>query len=105
MFYEKAVNNLSSEQRIIYVEKRVNNFLNNAEHKIILCRMLEIVYAENRFYECSKQIRIYSNNAAQFMLLVTTYLSTATMPLNFLFWWFFGLDLKSLYFTMKYLNK
>ena len=32
---------------IVYVEKRVNNFLNNAEQKIILCRMLEIVYAEN----------------------------------------------------------
>ena len=47
MFYEKAVNNLCSEQRIIYAEKRVNSFLNNAEYKIILCRMLEIVYAEN----------------------------------------------------------
>ena len=45
--YEKAMNNLCSEQRIIYADKRVNNFLNNAEHKIILCRMLEIVYAEN----------------------------------------------------------
>ena len=41
------MNNLCSEQRIIYAENRVNNFLNNAEHKIILCRMLEIVYAEN----------------------------------------------------------
>ena len=47
MFYEKIVNNLCSEQRIIYVEKRVNNFLNNAEQKIILCKMLEIVYAKN----------------------------------------------------------
>ena len=48
MFYEKTVNNfLNSEQRIIYAEKRVNNFLNNAEQKIILCRILEIVYAEN----------------------------------------------------------
>ena len=48
MFYEKTANNfLNSEQRIIYAEKRVNNFLNNAEHKIILYRMLEIVYAEN----------------------------------------------------------
>ena len=48
MFYEKIGNNfLNSEQKIVYVEKRVNNFLNNAEHKIILCRMLEIVYAEN----------------------------------------------------------
>ena len=24
----------------------MNNFLNNAEHKIILCKMLEIVYAK-----------------------------------------------------------
>ena len=45
--YEKAMNNLCSEQKIIYADKRVNNFLNNAEHKIILCKMLEIVYAEN----------------------------------------------------------
>ena len=53
MFYEKTVNNfLNSEQKIIYAEKRVNNFLNNAEQKIILCKMLEIVYAENseQFY-------------------------------------------------------
>ena len=48
MFYEKTVNNfLNSEQKIIYAEKRVNNFINNAEQKIILWRMLEIVYAEN----------------------------------------------------------
>ena len=47
-FYEKIVNNfLNNEQRIIYAEKSVNNFLNNVEQKIILCRMLEIVYAEN----------------------------------------------------------
>ena len=38
---------LNSEQKIIYVEKRVDNFLNNTEQRIILCRMLEIVYAEN----------------------------------------------------------
>ena len=57
MFCEKTANNfLNSEQRIIYAEKRVNNFLNNAEHKIILCRMLEIVYAENseQFYLMQK---------------------------------------------------
>ena len=48
MFYEKTVNNfLNSEYKIIYAEKRVNNFVNNAKQKIILCRMLEIVYAEN----------------------------------------------------------
>ena len=54
MFYEKTWNNfLNSEQKIIYPEKRVNNFLNNAEQKIILCRMLEIVYVEKneQFYE------------------------------------------------------
>ena len=53
-FYEKIGNNfLNSEQKIIYAEKRVNNFVNNAEQKIILCKMLEIVYAENsvNFYE------------------------------------------------------
>ena len=61
VFYEKAVNNLcikqriiyvektmnnflNSEQKIIYAEKRVNNFVNNAKQKIILCKMLEIVY-------------------------------------------------------------
>ena len=37
----------NSEQRIIYAEKRVKIFLNNAEQKIILCRILEIVYTEN----------------------------------------------------------
>ena len=48
MFYEKIVNDfLNSEYKIIYTEKRVNNFLNNVEQKIILCKMLEIVYAEN----------------------------------------------------------
>ena len=48
MFYEKTANNfLNSEQRIIYAEKRVKIFLNNAEQKIILCRILEIVSAEN----------------------------------------------------------
>ena len=52
MFYEKIANNfLNSEQRIIYEEKTVNNFLNNTEQKIILCRMLKIVYALNNFYK------------------------------------------------------
>ena len=54
MFYEKTVNNfLNSKQRIIHKEKRVNNFLNNAKQKILLCRILEIVYAENseQFHE------------------------------------------------------
>ena len=48
MFYEKIANNFfNSEQRIIYAEKRVNFFLNNTKQKIILRRILEIVYAEN----------------------------------------------------------
>ena len=42
---------LNTKQKIIYTEKRVNNFLNNAEQKIILCKMLEIVYAENSEHE------------------------------------------------------
>ena len=33
--------------KTIYTEKRVNNFLNNAEQKIILCKIVEIVYTEN----------------------------------------------------------
>ena len=47
---------LNNEKRIIYAEKRVNNFLNNAEQKTILCRILEIVYAENseQFYYIQK---------------------------------------------------
>ena len=48
MFYEKTENDfLNSEQKINYAEKRANNFLNNVEQKIILCKMLEIVFAEN----------------------------------------------------------
>ena len=41
------MNNLCSELRIIYAKKIVNNFLNNAEQEIILCRTLEIIYVEN----------------------------------------------------------
>ena len=57
MFYEKTVNNfLNSEQKIIYAKKRANNFLNNAEQKIILCKIVEIVYIENneQFYLIKK---------------------------------------------------
>ena len=53
---------LNSEQKIIYAEKKVNNFLNNVEQKIILCKMLEIVYAEN-----SEQI--LWENGEQFYLM------------------------------------
>ena len=57
MFYEKTGKNfLNSEQKIIYAEKRENNFVNNADQKIILCKMLEIVYAKNseQFYLMQK---------------------------------------------------
>ena len=48
MFYERIGNNsLNSDQKIIFAEKRVNNYLINAGQKIILHRMLEIVYVEN----------------------------------------------------------
>ena len=66
MFYEKIVNNfLNSEQKIIYAEKRVNNFVNNAKQKIILCKMLEIVYAENSY-------QFLRENSEQFYLLQKT---------------------------------
>ena len=41
----------------------MNNFLNNVEQKIVLCRILEIVYAEN-----SEQILeiVYAKNSEQF---------------------------------------
>ena len=40
-------NFLNSEQKIIYAKKRVNNFLNNVEQKIILFKIVKIVYTEN----------------------------------------------------------
>ena len=58
-------NFLNSEQKIIYAKKRLNNFLNNAEQKIILCRILEIVYVEN-----SKQF--LWKNSEQFYLIQKT---------------------------------
>ena len=56
---------LNSEQKIIYSEKKVNNFLNIVEEKIILCRMLKIVYAKN-----SEQI--LWENSEQFYLMKKT---------------------------------
>ena len=47
ILWENRENFLNSEQKIIYAEKRVNNFFNNDEQKIIFCRMLEKVCAEN----------------------------------------------------------
>ena len=48
----------NSEQKIIYAKKRANNFLNNVEHKINLCKIVEIVYTKNSeqfFWENNKQ--------------------------------------------------
>ena len=54
-------NFLNSEQKIIYAKKRANNFLNNAKQKIILCKIVEIVYTENSeqfLWENNEQILI-----------------------------------------------
>ena len=73
MFYEKTTNNfLNSEQRIVYAEKRVNNFLNNAEQKIILCRILEIVYAEN-----SEQF-LWENNEQFYLMQKTNFMNAVS---------------------------
>ena len=50
----------------------MNNFLNNVEQKMILCRMLEIVYAEN-----SEQI--YVVQKANFMNAVSRFEYTVNM--------------------------
>ena len=81
MFYEKIGNNfLNSEHKIIYTKKRVNNFLNNAEQKIILCRMLEIVYVENNeqfLWENSEQF--YLMQKTDFMNAVSRFKYTVNM--------------------------
>ena len=41
---KKMLNNFS---KIYFFRKESEQFLNNVEQKIILCKMLEIVYAEN----------------------------------------------------------
>ena len=69
---------LNSEQKIIYAKKRVNNFLNNAEQKIILCRMLEIVYektvnnflnSEQKIIYAEKRVNNFLNNVEQKIIL------------------------------------
>ena len=81
MFYEKTGNNfLNSKKKIIYAEKRVNNFLNNAEQKIILCRMLEIVYAENSeqfLWENSEEF--YLMQKTDFMNAISRFKYTVNM--------------------------
>ena len=71
---------LNSENKIIYAEKRVNNFLNNAEQKIILCRMLEIVYAENsEQFLWEKSEEFYLMQKADFINAVSTFEYTVNM--------------------------
>ena len=73
-------NFLNSEQKIIYAEKRVNNFVNNAEQKIILCKMLEIVYVENNeqfLWENSEQF--YLMQKIDFMNAVSRFEYTVNM--------------------------
>ena len=81
MFYEKTVNNfLNIEYEIIYAEKRVNNFVNNAELKIILCKMLEIINAENNeqfLWENSEQF--YLTQKTNFMNAVSIFEYTINM--------------------------
>ena len=38
---------LNNFSKIYFFRKESKQFLNNVEQKIILCKMLEIVYAEN----------------------------------------------------------
>ena len=81
MFYEKTVNDfLNSEHKIIYAEKRVNNFVNIAEQKIILCKLLEIVYAENSdqfLWENSEQFSLMQK--IDFMNVVSRFEYTVNM--------------------------
>ena len=71
---------LNSEQKIIYAEKRVKKFLNNAEQRIILCKMLEIVYAEiseQFLWENSEQF--YLMQKTDFMNAVNRFEYTVNM--------------------------
>ena len=50
----------------------MNNFLNNAEQKIILCRILEIVYAEN-----SEQF-LWENNEQFYLMQKTNFMNAVS---------------------------
>ena len=81
MFYEKTANNfLNSEQKIIYAKKKANKFLNNAEQKIILCKIVEIVYTENNeqfLWENSEQF--YLIQKTNFMNAIRIFEYTVNM--------------------------
>ena len=58
----------------------MNNFLNNAEQKIILCKIVEIVYAENNkqfLWENSEQF--YLMQKLDFMNAVSRFEYTVNM--------------------------
>ena len=71
---------LNIEQEIIYAEKKVNSFVNNVEQKIILCKMLETVYAENSeqfLWENSEQF--YLMQKTNFMNAISRFEYTVNM--------------------------
>ena len=73
-------NFLNSEQKIIYAKKKVNNFLNNAEQKIILRKIVEIVYTENNeqfLWENNEQF--YLMQKKDFMNAVSKFEYTVNM--------------------------
>ena len=66
--------------KIIYIKKRVNNFLNNAKQKIILCRLLEIVYAKNsEQFLLENSERFYLMQKTDFMNAVRKFEYTVNM--------------------------
>ena len=66
--------------KIIYIKKRVNNFLNNAKQKIILCRLLEIVYAKNsEQFLLENSERFYLMQKTDFMNVVSRFKYTVNM--------------------------
>ena len=59
---------------------RVNNFLNNAEQKIILCRMLKLVYAKNNEqFLCENSEQFYLMQKIDFMNAVSRFEYTVNM--------------------------
>ena len=71
---------LNSEHKIIYAKKRAKNFLNNAEQKIILCKIVGIFYTENSeqfLWENSEQF--YLMQKTDFMNAVSRFEYTVNM--------------------------
>ena len=81
MFYKKTGNNfLNSEQKIIQAKLRVDNFLNNAKQKIILCKMLEIVYAKNcEQFLLENSEQFYLSQKTDFINVVSRFEYTVNM--------------------------